>query len=254
MPFKGANHIVMKDTSELRLVSLVPSITELLCHLGFENNIVGCTKFCIHPASLKTTSRNVGGTKNPRIDDILDLKPDLVFTNKEENRKEDVELLAKNLDVHVSNINNVQDFQSFVSEIGVLLVIQSECNAFNARLQEMLSSLKDNLTGSVMYFIWKKPYMSVGVDTYIHSVLEHCGFTNVIQKTRYPEIDLNEINRLNPDYIFLSSEPYPFGKVDIQEMKAHTKAVVKLVDGELFSWYSNRIFHIQSHLSALQLT
>tara|TARA_R110001592_G_scaffold363109_3_gene680510 strand:+ start:9942 stop:10706 length:765 start_codon:yes stop_codon:yes gene_type:complete len=251
MPIIGANHIVNTDISEIKIVSLVPSITELLCHLGFSKNIVACTKFCEHPESLKSNIKQIGGTKNPRTDDILALEPDIVFANKEENRKEDVLALSTALDVHVSDINSVSDFSDFVTEIGQILAIDNTASAFNAQLDTLLQSIKNLPTKNVIYLIWKKPYMAAGKGTYIDSVLEACGLNNLITQERYPELSIEEIKERHPECILLSSEPYPFNKQDIQEMKNETVTDVKLVDGELFSWYSNRIFHIESHLKAL---
>jgi ABC-type Fe3+-hydroxamate transport system substrate-binding protein len=251
MPIIGAQTIIDTDISEIKIVSLVPSITELLCHLGLEKNINGCTKFCEHPIGLKSTAKIIGGTKNPRIDDILALGPNIVFANKEENRKEDVLALSATLNVHVSDINSVSDFSEFVTELGQMLSFLQRTSVFIQQLQQLLSNLKASPSKRVIYLIWKKPFMAAGKGTYIDSVLTECGYTNLVNTVRYPELSLSEITALNPDCIFLSSEPYPFGKQDIQEMKSDTTSDVKLVDGELFSWYSNRIFHIESHLKAL---
>lgn len=252
MPIIGAQHTFNTSISELKIVSLVPSITELLCHLGLQKNIVACTKFCIHPSHLKKSTQQIGGTKNPRVQDIIDLQPDIVMANKEENRKEDVEAISKHVNVHVSDINSLSDFKNFVNELGELMSLSAKVLAFNTRLDRLNSNLSPGNKKSVVYLIWKAPYMAAGKGTYIDSVLNHCGFTNLITENRYPETDLEAIQQLKPDCIFLSSEPYPFKQQDIAEMLAATGIDVKLVDGELFSWYSNRIFHLESHLKALR--
>jgi ABC-type Fe3+-hydroxamate transport system substrate-binding protein len=252
MPIIGPQHTFNTDINEIKIVSLVPSITELLCHLGLENNIIACTKFCEHPLGIKSRAKIIGGTKNPRVKEITELKPDLIFANKEENTKEDVMALGSSCNVHLSDINTVDDFCAFVTEVGKLLRMENKASEFNLRLANVFANLRSQETKKVVYLIWKGPFMAAGKGTYINSVLEKCGFINLITESRYPEITWSEIQKLNPDSIFLSSEPYPFKMQDIREMAQTSDTDIKLVDGELFSWYSNRIFHLESHLNALR--
>lgn len=252
MPIIGANHTFNTGTSELRIVSLVPSITELLCHLGLRKNIIACTKFCEHPIDLKSVVQQIGGTKNPRTEEIIALNPDVVFTNKEENRKDDVLHLSQYINVHVSDINTISDFKAFVTDLGKLFAIEEKTSAFNFKLSQLFTNLSTGFQQKAVYLIWKSPYMAAGKNTYIDSVLTHCGYINAVDHSRYPEITIEEIQQLKPDCVFLSSEPYPFKKKDLLELQKSTGLEIKIVDGELFSWYSNRIFHIESHLKALR--
>ncbi|MFN4298734.1 MAG: helical backbone metal receptor [Thermaurantimonas sp.] len=225
----------------MRVVSLVPSLTELLYHLSV--NVVGITKFCIHPAEWYRTKPRVGGTKNPDIQRIKELSPDLIIANKEENRKEDVEQLSKLSRVLVTDITNIKD------ALTVIRLIGKECNAAHAAncLVHSIAELWKPLQGSadgirVLYLIWRKPYMVAGTDTYIHSVLQYLGFTNVVQESRYPQLEAQAIRDLQPDVVFLSSEPYPFREKHLSELiEIAPSANVRLVDGEAFSWYGYRM-------------
>lgn len=225
----------------MRVVSLVPSLTELLYHLGV--NVVGITKFCVHPEEWYRTKPRVGGTKNPDIHRIKELNPDLIIANKEENRKEDVEQLRQFCRVLVTDITTINDALEAIRLIG------QECNAVQTaeKLVHSIIQLWKPLQGSadgarVLYLIWRKPYMAAGTDTYIHSVLQYLGFTNVMQESRYPQVDASTLRELQPDEVFLSSEPYPFREKHLAElMEIVPSAKVRLVDGEAFSWYGYRM-------------
>ncbi|MBT9145929.1 MAG: Vitamin B12-binding protein [candidate division WS2 bacterium] len=224
-----------------RIISLVPSITDLLFHLGLENEVVGITKFCEEPPKALQTKKIVGGTKNVHFDVIDQLQPDLVIGTKEENTLEMVSELEKKYPVFVTN---VPDFNAGLRMIELLASIFQK----KAIADKMLYTLKNEqlfidqyqlFKGTTcLYVIWKKPYMLAGRNTYIHSMLNMIGFENLSKMERYPTIELDEIIELKPDYLLLSSEPYPFKEKDAEVFKEflpNTKVV--FADGKLFSWY-----------------
>ena len=199
------------ESSPRKIVSLVPSITETLVHIGLENSLIGITKFCIHPKHLRNDKVVTGGTKNPRIAEIIHLKPDLVFANKEENRPEDIIHLKLHMQVFVTDIATIEDVVSFLNKLQLIFT-----TAVCAPLIQTLSNLpvasnRESIT--CCYLIWKNPWMTVGNDTFIHHMMEIFGFKNVFdEKNRYPVTTLKDIQILQPEVIMLSSEPYPFNK------------------------------------------
>lgn len=231
----------------LRIVSLVPSQTELLVDLGLEEYIVGVTKFCIHPKHLRMSKKVVGGTKKISLDKIKAVRPDIILCNKEENTKEIVEQLEKLYSVHVSDINDLEDALDLIVQYGVIFnssldatkivsTIRNEANSFK-------DFIKDKPTKKVAYLIWKDPYMAAGGETFIDHILSLNKYENVFKSSlRYPEATLKTIKELSPDCILLSSEPYPFKREHIDEIKKiMPSTTVELVDGEYFSWYGSRL-------------
>ena len=228
----------------MRIVSLVPSITELLFYLGLEHQIVGRTKFCIHPADKISTIIKIGGTKKVNIKKVKDLKPDLVIANKEENTKIDVEALQDFCNVHVTNISNFAEAMDAISDIGIITNRQNEAAELVQEITSKFLKLKNKTAcKKVAYIIWQNPLMSVGSDTFIHDMLDRCGLENVfLDKTRYPVFEIEDLIALSPDLVFLSSEPFPFKEKHIQYFEdLLPNATIKLVDGEFFSWYGNRM-------------
>lgn len=228
-----------------RIVSLVPSQTELLVDLGLENRLVGITKFCVHPKHLKNSKTIVGGTKNIKIEKVKSLNPDIILCNKEENTEEIVRECTKICPVHISDIYTINDNLELINMYGNLFDCSTKSNqlidSINSQLTKFQLFIKDRPKLKVAYFIWKKPWMVAGNNTFINHLLELNNFENKFQyKERYPEIDLIDLQDL--DYIFLSSEPYPFKEKDIEELKEKTNCKnIILVDGEYFSWYGSRI-------------
>lgn len=251
------------DKIPRRIVSLVPSQTELLCDLGLEDKIVGITKFCVHPVHLRKTKTIVGGTKKVHYDRIKALDPDIILCNKEENTLEMVQELEKIAPVHVSDIINYKDALQIIEDYGGI---------FDRKLPatELLKDLKGakenfereigKIRLKVAYFIWREPWMLAGRDTFINTLLELNNWENVVvgQSSRYPEIDLKDLGELQPDLILLSSEPFPFKEKHKKEILGQYKnAGVELVDGEFFSWYGSRLLpafkyfrEFQKHLSS----
>lgn len=236
------------ETSPQRIISLVPSQTELLYDLGLETRIVGITKFCVHPYHFKSTKTVVGGTKKVNYRKIRALLPDLIICNKEENTQEMVERLREICTVWITDIQTIEDNFQMITDFGQLCNVRTEAKKWNDKLSYSLIEFKSYMASfpikKVAYFIWKKPYMVAGDDNFINELLRLNHFENIYTgKGRYPEVAIEDITAEgDPDFIFLSSEPYPFKKEDGYEISNYTKkAQTVLVDGEMFSWYGSRL-------------
>lgn len=237
----------------MRIVSLVPSITESLFDFGLtEMEVVGRTKFCIHPQTLITNVPVIGGTKNLNLDKIKSLKPDLIIANKEENEKLQIEELGKYFEIWLTDIENLQDNQNFLTELGTLLNKQGLALNFNEKINVIFDSSKELAPKKVAYLIWKNPYMTVGSDTFIHEIIEKLGFTNLFEDSkRYPEISVNQMKEA--EYVFLSSEPFPFQQKHIDELqKELPDSKIILVDGEAFSWYGTHLSRCGDYFKTLR--
>lgn len=234
-----------------RIISLVPSQTELLFDLDLGERVVGITKFCVHPKEWFKTKTRVGGTKQLRCDVIESLKPDLIIANKEENNREDIGRLEKQYPVWVSNVNDLDSALEMITQIGKIT------GANSTNLANEIASKFDKLKPTpqpkkALYLIWKKPYMAAGSDTFINDLLSRCGFENVVLENRYPELTESEIVALNPDVVFLSSEPFPFGPTHLPDLAGLLpNAELQLVDGEMFSWYGSRLKLAPAYFSDL---
>lgn len=238
----------------LRIVSLVPSISELIWDLGLQDELVGITKFCIHPENLRKEKVIVGGTKNVKVERLLALKPDLVIANLEENTKEEIEEIAKLVPTYVSDINTVNDMQQFISDIGIICNKQQESRHILEKIADTLSVLpKKSENRKAIYLIWNDPYMSIGGDTFISNMMNQVGFENCLEKMdRYPQVSDEDIIRISPDELWLSSEPFPFNNNHQKELQnKYPDITVRLVDGEAFSWYGSRIYKAKEYLSSI---
>lgn len=252
MIFKDQIHKeLILDEYPKRIISLVPSQTELLVDLGLEDNIVGITKFCIYPKRLLLDKTIVGGTKRVNYKKIISLQPDLIIGNKEENTIEIINELEEIAPVYISNIITIEDSLKFISDIGQLCNRKIESKQLvkkidNAKI-EFIEFVKNQPFRKVAYFIWNKPWMVVGSNNYINEILKLNKFENIFGNTpnRYPDIYVEYFSDLSPglkpEFVLLPSEPYRFKKEDIKELKQHIDCSVKLVDGEMFSWYGSRI-------------
>lgn len=237
-----------------RIVSLVPSQTELLYHLQLEEQVVGITKFCVHPSHWKKTKTIVGGTKNIQLETVQRLDPHLVIANKEENVKEQVEALAAACDVWVTDVHDLQSALHMIGETGRFTHTQQEAAAIVAEIAKGFEAVHPlRKTVNSCYLIWRNPYMTIGGDTFIHDMMERCGLHNIYgNSSRYPEISLDHLRQANCELLLLSSEPYPFKQPHIDELQQqlpHTK--ILLVDGEIFSWYGSRLLQAPAYLNAL---
>lgn len=237
-----------------RIVSVVPSQTELLADLGLNDEVVGITKFCIHPESWFRSKERIGGTKKLDIEKIKALQPDLIIANKEENEQEQIEELAKHFPVWISDIHNLPQALQMIQVVGQLTGTDGKANELVDEIVNGFTQLHTATTAKrVAYFIWYSPWMSVGHDTFISNVIHTIGWKNVLaDKSRYPEITLEELKAYNPELVLLSSEPFPFKEKHIAEVKAVLPdAEVKLVDGEMFSWYGSRLKEAVGYLQQL---
>jgi ABC-type Fe3+-hydroxamate transport system substrate-binding protein len=250
---------MMMPDATLRIVSLVPSITELLYSLGLSDQVVGITKFCVHPNEWFKTKTRIGGTKNIQIEKIKALAPTLVIANKEENIKEQVEALEVFTKIHVTDVSNYKDALKMIQEIGALTKSETKATEIIATIQERFAEIsrlshKRRLQSTpCAYLIWQDPYMTIGGDTYINDLIEKMGFTNVFaDATRYPSISLTDIEQSNCKVIFLSSEPYPFKQKHMDVLQKHfPNKLIMLVDGEMFSWYGSRLLAAAGYLKSL---
>ncbi len=240
-----------------RIISLVPSISELLYDLGLENETIGITKFCIHPQQWFKTKEKIGGTKNINLQKIIDLKPDLIICNKEENVKEQVEEMATLFPVYLSDVNSFDTALQMIMEIGEITKRKNEAEDIIRRIEsnfqkEKITLLKNN---RVAYLIWKDPYMTAGGDTFISDMLKKIGFENIYtDKNRYPQVTITALQNAKPEYLLLSSEPYPFKEKHLAELKKHfAKSNILLVDGEMFSWYGSRMLLMPAYFKKLLL-
>lgn len=241
------HEVVLRELPR-RIVSLVPSQTELLFDLGLDNEIVGVTKFCIHPSEKVRPKEKVGGTKNIREDVIHALAPDLILGNKEENERETIEKLREYCPVWVSDVQNRAAALQMITDVGMLTDKVCEAENLCRKIDEAFQLLKTDsgkkrVRLQVAYIIWKNPYMAVGSDTYINAMLEEAGFSNVFSGfKRYPTLEKAELANYRPDVVLLSSEPYPFSEKHVAEFSdIFPGAYVTTVDGEPFSWYGSRM-------------
>lgn len=238
----------------------MPSQTELLYDLGLRDEVVGITKFCIHPNEWFRSKTRVGGTKKVDLKKIKQLNPDLIIGNKEENDKEQIEELMKDYPVWMSDIYTLKDALNMIIQIGELVGKQKEATLLKLKIESQFLSISELASSTPLiktaYFIWRKPYMVAGNNTFINDMLSCCGFINVFATNdfaRYPEINSEQIAKANPEIILLSSEPYPFKEKHIQEFQILCpNAKIMIVDGELFSWYGSRLLHTPSYFEKLR--
>ena len=238
-----------------RIISLVPSQTELLYDLGLDDEVVGQTIFCIHPYDKHQSKPRIGGTKKLNLDKIAELKPDLIIGNKEENDQSQIEALMKLYPVWMSDIKMLDDALNMIERVGELVNKKDDALKISIEIKNSFTQLTHHLspkTPQSLYLIWREPYMAAGKNTFIDDMLKRCGFKNVVEESRYPEISVNTLQLLNPELILLSSEPYPFKQKHIDELQSSCpNSKIMLVDGELFSWYGSRLLKSVSYFKSL---
>lgn len=245
---------VILDGCPKRIVSLVPSQTELLFDLGLNDEVVGITKFCVHPEEWYRSKERIGGTKQLHLDKIRALNPDLIIANKEENNKEDIGVLSAEFPVWVSDIKNLDDALHLVTDIGELICKSVEAEELRGKISDQFLTFEKEVAGRLrkkaVYLIWSNPDMVAGNDTFIHEMLKKCGFENVIREKRYPELGTCKFDE--PEFILLSSEPFPFGQKHIEAyQKKFANSRVLIVDGEMFSWYGSRLLKVPAYFREL---
>ncbi len=241
----------------MRIVSLVPSLTEYLWALGLTDEVVGITKFCVHPKEWYKNKTRVGGTKQLDISKIKQLQPDLIIANKEENTKEAIEQLQKEFEILLTDILDIEGAFQALSTIGKAVNKDQQAQLLITEIKARFSQQKGLFKGQTfLYFIWKDPYFLVGKDTYIHSFLSHFGLKNACASDRYPSLEYwkNHVETADkaPTYIFLSSEPFPFESKHIEQVQALFPASqIILIDGEMCSWYGSRMLEAAAYMQQL---
>jgi iron complex transport system substrate-binding protein len=252
--------VISLTATPMRIVCLVPSLTELLYDLGLDDRIVGITKFCVHPYHLKSTKKIIGGTKKVHAEKIRLLQPDIIIANKEENTEEIVAQMREIAPVWVSDIVTIDDTLAMIEEFGRIFAVRTQSqqwvNKINFKLQDFKFFMKDKPLLKAAYFIWKEPYMAAGGNTFINEMLKLNHFSNIYENKegRYPEVIVQKMKiQGDPEVVFLSSEPYPFKDEDAFELGRHTHhAKTVFVDGEMFSWYGSRIVKAFAYFKKLQ--
>jgi ABC-type Fe3+-hydroxamate transport system substrate-binding protein len=240
-------------TTPVRIVSLVPSQTELLFDLGLEDEVCGITKFCIHPEKWHRTKPQVGGTKQLKVNVIRELRPDLIIANKEENVKEQVEELQKDFPVWTSDVNDIPTAYDMINQIGMLTDRNAEAKYLVQEIRHQFSQHRPVKKIPVAYLLWRDPYMTAGGDTFINAMLTAAGFKNVYDsKQRYPRTDPETLNNSGCKCVLLSSEPFPFSQKHVLELQDQLPGIhIELVDGEMFSWYGSRLLLAPPYFSGL---
>lgn len=238
-----------------RIVSVVPSQTELLYHLGLADEVTGITKFCVHPDQWFRSKTRIGGTKQLHVDQIIALQPDLIIANKEENEKSQIDALMEHCPVWVSDIHTLEDACEMIVKVGEITGRATPAQALAMEIQQRFASLPTPLLPvPTAYFIWRNPWMVAANGTFIDQMLQYCGFENIFKdRRRYPEVQLHELR--DAQLILLSSEPYPFKAQHMAEIQERApQARIELVDGEMFSWYGSRLLQSVDYFLSLQAT
>lgn len=249
------NLTIRLESAPSRIVSLVPSQTQLLHYLGLEDEVVGITKFCIQPDEWFRSKDRVGGTKSVDLEKVKALAPDLIIGNKEENSIEDIEALREIAPVWMSDIYTLEDALEMIKSISLITNKESVGSNLIAQIQQEFSKLKSEITAlntkgkTVLYYIWKEPHMISGKSTFVDDMLSKCGFENATSLDRYPEIKPEDYS---PDFVFLSSEPFPFKKDHLSAFQLfYPNSKIVLVDGEMFSWYGSKLKDVPAYFTEL---
>ncbi len=238
-----------------RIISLVPSQTELLYDLGLGERVVGITKFCVHPETWFNSKHRVGGTKKVDMDKVRALKPDLIIGNKEENERKDIQELENEFPVWMSDVRDLPSALDMIQLVGELTATSAKAHAITQGIGTAFAELRpleEPLT--VTYLIWREPFMVAGHGTFVNDMMKLCGLINVFDEgdARYPEISDQELAEADPDVILLSSEPYPFAEKHIADINMICPGTpVRLVDGEQFSWYGSRLLKSPAYMNGL---
>jgi ABC-type Fe3+-hydroxamate transport system substrate-binding protein len=252
-------HSIFLENTPKRIISLVPSQTELLFDLGLDEEVIGITKFCVHPPEWFYTKKRVGGTKQLHPHIIHQLQPDLIIANKEENVKEQIEELAGNYSVWTSDVTDLPAAYEMIGQIGLLTGKHEKAKDIVSTIRANFSQLQSfGNRPKICYLIWNDPYMTVGGDTFIHSMLEIAGFDNIFKnKQRYPIMTTQDLLDADCELLLLSSEPFPFKQKHIDELKESLDIIgladikITLVDGEMFSWYGSHLLNAPQYFKEL---
>lgn len=226
-----------------RIVSTVPSQTELLHALGLEAQVVGITAYCEHPAHWLRKKTVIGGTKNLQLEKIKALQPDLILAGKEENIKEQIETLAQEIPAWVSDVRDVSSALQMIQQVGALTAKETAAQELVAAIEAARPDPPETFIPAAFY-IWKNPWMLAGSDTFINAMLREAGLQNVALAgaERYPTVTPQELASLKPRLVLLTSEPYNFNSGEAHEVgKLIPHARIKIVEGSYFTWYGSRM-------------
>lgn len=246
-------HIVMEHPPK-RIVSLVPSQTELLYDLGLDDEVVGITTFCVHPNEWFENKKRVGGTKKVNYKTLEKLEPDLIIGNKEENSQAQISKMMEKYTVWMSDVNSMHDATEMIKLLGKLTGrVEKAASIIDKIIMEFAALQKNKLPLRTAYLIWSSPYMVAANDTFVDSMLRRMGLLNCFSdRTRYPEVSAAELERMHPELILLSSEPFPFKEDHVKQMKEQfPEAKVMLVDGQMFSWYGSRLMNTPKYMAEI---
>lgn len=240
-----------------RIVSLVPSITELLCDLGLAPQLAGRTGFCIHPTDVVREIPKIGGTKDVNLDKIRKLAPTHVVVNIDENEKPTVDRLAEFVpNIVVTHPGKPEDNLALAKLMGGIFCATDKADAWCATFEAELAALRAAPKGPpqrVLYCIWQDPWMTVSQDTYIAAMLAELGWTvPTLGDARYPRFDWTPELLAQVDLVLLSSEPYRFTEAHVDALERQIGKPVALVDGEMMSWYGSRALHGVRYLETLR--
>lgn len=237
-----------------RIISTVPSQTELLYDLGLGDHVVGITAYCVHPKGWLQEKTIIGGTKNLNAKLIRELKPDLILANKEENVKEQIEKLAQDIPVWLSDAESFDEGVDMIRQVGALCGKAKAAESLADTIEQKRKEIPPTPPLRTLYFIWKEPYMLAGTSTYIGKLTELSGLQNIAPQNdqRYPQIAFDQLQTLDPQLILLTSEPYSFTTQDAHTLaELFPNALIKIVDGEMFSWYGSRMLLAMEYLRKL---
>lgn len=244
------------NSTSVRIISVVPSFTELLYDLGLDEEVVGITKFCVHPAAWFRKKQRVGGTKELKIDLIKQLKPDLIIANKEENTKEDIEACRQFCEVYLYDVSNFDEALLMIRAVGRITNRSAAAEQIIVEITKAFAQLKHPAASMhrSVYLIWKDPIMSVGGDTFISDMMAHAGFENLMAgEKRYPVLQEAQLSTLQPEVLMLSSEPFPFDDRHLPYFrKLLPQSKILFVDGEMFSWYGSRMRRAPAYFDTLK--
>jgi ABC-type Fe3+-hydroxamate transport system substrate-binding protein len=235
-----------------RIISLVPSQTELLFDLGLGERVVGITKFCVHPKEWFRSKTRVGGTKDVKLDVVRGLRPDLIIANREENVQGQIDALSKEFPVWVSDVNDLPSALEMIGSIAEITGTVGKGKELIRTIAQQFEDITPEKERTAVYLIWKGPYMAAGQDTFIYDMMKRCGLRSLITESRYPELSEEQLRELHPELVMLSSEPFPFKEKHVEELRhLLPEAKVMRVDGELFSWYGSRLCDSPTYFKAL---
>lgn len=235
-----------------RIISLVPSQTELLYDLGLEEEVIGITKFCVKPAHWHGSKARVGGTKSVNLSAVRALEPDLILANKEENDRLQIEELATDYPVWISDVVTLEHALDMIRSVAELTGADIKGDGLVQTIDSGFRDLEPPGTRSAVYMVWNDPPLCAGSGTFIEALMSKAGFNNIISLARYPNYE-DEPLSINPDLVLLPSEPFPFSKKHIPEFQERfPNSQVILVDGEMFSWYGSRLKHFPAYVRELR--